>query len=921
MINSLHFLTAPATVNTLLIGSYNPTLVAISIIIAIFSSYTALQVCEQVKLLEQRQWRFNWLSIGAVALGVGIWAMHFIGMLAFHLPCHIHYNSLVTLISMIPSILASGVALYLCSRRNISAVQLISGGILVGGGIGIMHYTGMGAMRMNADLFYDLKLFLLSIFVAVLLAIVALWIKFGLTQFSQISNWVNSLSAVVMGAAISGMHYTAMAAANFMSIPAVDQTHNGLDLDLFATMIITITALMSMLVIVTTFAHRYYVTLKALEHSKQVIDNDRLFLESVLEAVSVPIFVKNRQHQFVMINEACCKLLRRPRAAVLGKTNEYLFPTSEADKYYEMDEKIFLTGQSEANEEEYITDDHETRHIQIRITPYFSAVGEPLLVGTVRDITYEKSTLVALEQARIAAEDTARMKTMFLANMSHEIRTPMSAIIGLLNLVLNKPLSAELRDYLEKIKTSSDSLLTILNDILDYSKVESGHMELDLHVFDIQEMLQNLRNLFAIRAEDKGLNLEITVNPLVPNLVIGDSLRIQQILTNLIGNAIKFTAKGKVALTISRVMRQDSQIKLGFKVEDSGIGMSENDKAQLFQAFNQVDNSITRRFGGTGLGLVISGNLLALMNSEFQVDSVIGQGSVFSFELMLGLPTLQETHVFKIQQKQRHTSAQSQLVSPQLFADTAILVVEDNVLNQQVAREFLELFGAKIYIAENGQEALQSLKTHTVAAILMDVHMPIMGGEEATKYIRNQPQFADLPIIALSAGVTKEERERCLASGMNDFVSKPIMPDELINVLIKWIKPAQQPAPFPATQTQSAPDTRALHLPGFELNNLLKMVNGNWQTVIKLLLKFKENHADTIDILVSQLNTSDYEQAQKTVHNIKGVSGNIGATALFELACQLEKECYLQNIQCTTLTAFSTEFNRVINEIATLNLQ
>jgi signal transduction histidine kinase len=314
----------------------------------------------------------------------------------------------------------------------------------------------------------------------------------------------------------------------------------------------------------------------------------------------------------------------------------------------------------------------------------------------VRDITCEKRTLVALEQARVAAEDTARMKTMFLANMSHEIRTPMSAIIGLLSLVLNKPLSAELRDYLEKIKTSADSLLTILNDILDYSKVESGHMEIDPHPFDVHEMVQNLHNLFAIRAEDKDLKLVMTVNSLVPKIVIGDSLRIQQILTNLIGNAIKFTAKGNVALTISRVMRQDAQIKLRFQVEDSGIGMTENDKTKLFQAFSQVDNSITRRFGGTGLGLVISGNLLELMHSQFQVESVVGRGSVFSFELMLTLPTLQECELFEQQQQQRQASAQSQIASNQLLAGTAILVVEDNSLNQQVAREFLELLALKL---------------------------------------------------------------------------------------------------------------------------------------------------------------------------------------------------------------------------------
>jgi CheY-like chemotaxis protein/HPt (histidine-containing phosphotransfer) domain-containing protein len=284
---------------------------------------------------------------------------------------------------------------------------------------------------------------------------------------------------------------------------------------------------------------------------------------------------------------------------------------------------------------------------------------------------------------------------------------------------------------------------------------------------------------------------------------------------------------------------------------------------------------------------------------------------------------LQECELFEQQQQQRQASAQSQIASNQLLAGTAILVVEDNSLNQQVAREFLELLGAEIKIAENGQDALVWLENKTFAAVLMDVHMPIMGGEEATEIIRKQQRFVDLPIIALSAGVTKEERNRCLASGMNDFVSKPIMPDELISILVKWIKPAHpQPSQQSSTpKPKPKPDKNlAVNLPGFELNNLLRMVNGNWQTVIKLLVKFKENHADTLEILDKQLGSSDYAQAQKTVHDIKGVSGNIGANYLFETANNLEKECHSKEVHHSTLEAFRTEFMRVMTVLETLTV-
>jgi PAS domain S-box-containing protein len=542
--------------------------------------------------------------------------------------------------------------------------------------------------------------------------------------------------------------------------------------------------------------------------------------------------------------------------------------------------------------------------------------GKTALQAVVHDLSERKRTECALIEAKDAAESLARSKSEFIANMSHEIRTPMNAIIGLSQLALNKELSSETRDYLEKIYNSSNSLLSILNDILDFSKLEAGRLTVDRSPFDLNEMLNAIGNLFADRAKEKCLDFKIEVALDVPRQLVGDSLRLQQVLINLLGNAIKFTERGQVTLEISVQQIELSQVRLLFRVTDTGIGMSDDDREKLFQPFSQVDSSNTRRFGGTGLGLAISHNLLQLMGSEFSVVSAPDKGSSFGFELVLGVSLLSG----------RHKSG-ALIPAPDdidtLLTGVRVLVAEDNLVNQQVVREFLRLSGIFVEIANNGKEAVALLENDVFDAVLMDIHMPEMDGFEATKLIRSQTRFAKLPVIALTAGVTKEERERCMASGMNDFIAKPINPKQLMSTLAQWLRPAVATVSSPRLVSEAGGESYIHDLPGFDLGNLVAMLGNNQELATRLLLVFMENMKDLADETEALVSVGNRVAAKELVGKIKGASGNIGAVRLHAASEALEAELGKEgNEQLSAAAAFNTfrdAFNQTMSVIATLH--
>jgi PAS domain S-box-containing protein len=422
---------------------------------------------------------------------------------------------------------------------------------------------------------------------------------------------------------------------------------------------------------------------------------------------------------------------------------------------------------------------HEIAVSQI-LSLHRDSKGNPAFLSSImRDITGVKQAEQAMLDAKEAAETLAQSKTDFLANMSHEIRTPMNAILGLSELALHSKENNQ-NDYLEKIHGASENLLTILNDILEFSKLDSTGIEIDSEYFNLSLLVNNLNNLFEETARQKNLTFELEVSPEVQRHLIGDALRLQQVLTNLLNNSIKFTQTGFVRLRISVSQQDDKPILLTFSIEDSGIGISQEQQKILFQPFTQADTSITRRFGGTGLGLVISQKFIRLMGGEISLESTLHQGSHFWFTLPFEISKKSHsTEFLPVKQNKRATTEQLEEAAKLLF-NKRVLLVEDMPLNQQVASEFLRNAKLRVVVADNGKEALEILEFSTFDVILMDIQMPIMDGFEATKIIRDNPQWATIPIIAVSAGVTLNEQEKYQRAGMNDFLPKPINPLQML---------------------------------------------------------------------------------------------------------------------------------------------
>ncbi len=781
----------------------------------------------------------------------------------------------------------------------------------------------------------------------------------------------------------------------------------------------------------------------------------------LMEASPDAVVVYDANGRVTYANPAFEKTYGWPLKALIDKRVDNV-PQHEVDKARDAVEKT-LAGENVLYEAQRLTRDGRLLDVQLKSAIFKDDQGE--LAGLIvihRDITLRKQAEEELKK-REAAEAATRAKSEFLANMSHEIRTPMNAIMGLTELMLRTDLTTKQQEYLSKVQISSRSLLGIINDILDFSKIESGKLEIEYTDFNLEDVLDNLSSMTSLKAQEKGLEVLFSIDRQVPIDLVGDPLRLGQVLINLTGNAVKFTEAGEIVVVVGLApgsgTDDSSLVTLKFSVRDTGIGLTPEQIEKLFQPFSQADGSTTRKYGGTGLGLAISRRLTELMGGGISVVSEPGKGSTFTFTARFGIRThatekrpavpldcagmrvlvvddnatsreiLSETLTafsFDVTQAASGQEALMELKSanqdspyelvlmdwkmpgmdgieaarqikanrslnpvPAVLMVTAygreeiirqaekvgldaflvkpvnqsvlfdtimdtlgrpeagiprpllqkkdrrkalkhiagarILLVEDNEINQQVAMELLKIEGLVVTPADNGKVALDLLAAtgpdNRFDVILMDLQMPEMDGFEATRAIRDDERFCDLPVIAMTAHAMGGQREKCLAGGMDDYITKPVDPDELHVALDRWIKPGIKRRSFMelAPDDEQQPVSGGFEvlpgsLPGFDIEFGLRRVGGNTNLFGKLVHAFCVKYADIVQELQTALAAGDREQVTRTAHAIKGVAGNLGALELHRAAGELElwSQQAAAGHSSDCFYNFETELTRVI---------
>jgi PAS domain S-box-containing protein len=1010
----LQLFSPPGDSSLIQYGTYTPSLVVLSIVVAIFSSWMGLQVVDQAKSATTRGLRATMLATGSLALGCGVWAMHFIGMLAFDLCTTVDYDPGVTMLSVLPSLGASWVALNIIGRRELTTSSLLTGGVLTGAGIGAMHYTGMAAMRTNLDLHYDPAMFALSIVVAVALATLAIWIRFGVRSLRRHvrPSFLGALSAFVMGCAIAGMHYTGMAAARFTGSP-LDTDGPGQNIGFLALSITVITVAITVFVLAANGVLRYRDLYRQLSESERWM---RALLTTTIDGV-VTVDADGVIHEF---NASAERIFGWRRDEIVGRNIRLLItdiegserdgllsylrrgdeagadivhevialrkdggvvPIRRAIGHARVENRdlfvLFITDISErraimqalrANEQQFRSLIRNIPGISFRSSmgydapPVFVSDGMERLAGfpasdfvgpqrtrtlgslvypddreyveaeisrsveklsayqveyrirhadgsirsmwehgavtrdesnpntiwidgVILDITERREMEQELREAKETAEQAAAARASFLANMSHEIRTPMNAILGFTDVLRDTELDPTQRRHLDTVHKEGRSLLRLLNEVLDTAKLDKGAVELEPDDYSLLGLIDELASTFGGNARAKGLTIDIEYDPSLPAWLHGDELRMRQILGNLLDNAIKFTSAGKVTL---RAGARHGQLQIA--VQDTGIGIAPERLEAIFDPFTQADASMTRRFGGTGLGTTISRQLVALMGGTINVTSVPGQGATFTVLL-----PLEPAH-------SHDGPGQSAERSDYPLPPLRFLAVDDVPQNLELLSLMLTKRGHTLQTASDGAVAVQLTADHRYDVILMDVQMPLMDGLAATRAIRVRERerarvvgmngdtgtgpAPRVPIVAMTASVLAAHRQATTDAGMDGFASKPVdwfaLSHEIAQVLH-----------LPPMEHGVAADTpvrqRVLnHKAG------LQRWAGKEAVYQHALGRFAADYNDgaaTLATLLGGATAARLTDAQAWCHRMRGVAANLGLEQLAATLGQVEKLC------------------------------
>jgi PAS domain S-box-containing protein len=610
------------------------------------------------------------------------------------------------------------------------------------------------------------------------------------------------------------------------------------------------------------------------------LEKEKEQLAVTLESIGDGVITSDIKGNIIMINKAAEELTGWSQQDAIGKSLEDVFRIKDKIKNEFVENpysKVIRVGITMGlkTQSVLVAKDGVERYVSASNAPIKNSRGSIIGVVVVfRDITKLKQFEEEMKMSKEAAEDSNKAKSEFLANMSHEISTPLNGIIGMTNLTIGTDLTIEQKENLNIVQMCANTLLKVINNILDFSKIEAGKMTIEAIEFEIKEIIDRTVKSHMFAAKEKGLELVYEIAPEIPKYLIGDPVKIHQILNNLIGNAMKFTENGQISITVEIDTATNKNLKLKFSVKDTGIGLTEEDMKQLFKSFSQVDGSITRKYGGTGLGLVISKQLIEMLGGEVWVESKKGVGSTFIFTINYNL-------LHNIINNEKTNIIEAGL---SVNKSLDILIVEDDKVNQTVTNLMLSKKGHKVEVADNGKKALEVLKNKIFDIILMDIQMPEMDGIEATKQIRKNERGTGkhIPIIALTACAVQGDRERFIESGMDEYIAKPVQIDELLKKIIYLVNNAEG-------------------MMSFDINTI---INENNNAEVLRLTNDEENTKDTIiklmNTMKNAINSKLIIVIEKTAHLIKESQYADGNLLIRNLAFKIElaaRKGHLESIE------------------------